>query len=337
MYDDQDSGSHAFYPSCWAGDTAGLSMDSGFAIDPFAGTSCVRITFSPTHGASDNWASVSWTYPDKNWGERPGRSLPGATRLRGWIAGQGNVTLKIGGMNWPPENDPRNPYQDVFRREKTLELTQGWTQFDLPIPTKRTDQVIAGLTVGFTTPATVYLDEVAYDDVAPLARNKLRLVRSFVPTSASEDAPIRSAAHLYDNALLAIAMLSASGPKTPYSLKSPEQQDLQQRAYSVLDAICWAQQHDRQYKDGRLRNVYSAGLLKDWATSTARLPGSWDPLLKQMLEDKYSVSSDVGGMSWACLALLTGAESSLNKNAADVDPARRREFVKCASSDRRMD
>ncbi|OIR10053.1 hypothetical protein GALL_79800 [mine drainage metagenome] len=72
------------------------------------------------------------------------------------------------------------------------------------------------------------------------------------------------------------------------------------RALVLGQALLWAQEHDRFWHDGRLRNAYRAGPPSD----PVALPGWWDDRQKHWLEDRYQVGSDSGNMAWTLLALL---------------------------------
>lgn len=125
--------------------------------------------------------------------------------------------------------------------------------------------------------ACAYLRGLVNDETAPL----------FLPSfPTASEGPLHESAFLYDNAVTAIALVSCGEPI---------------KARRLTDAILYAQQHDRHWKDGRLRNAYRAGTVQG---HQVKLPGWWDAGLKQWLEDKYQVGSDVGNMAWALLALL---------------------------------
>jgi hypothetical protein len=107
-------------------------------------------------------------------------------------------------------------------------------------------------------------------------------------------------AYLYDNAIAAIA-LSYAGACW--------------HAEKIADAIVFAQEHDRTFQDGRLRNAYISGDPKsDSGRSiaagkvTIRLPGFWQDGRWQ--EDSYTVSTSTGNMAWAILALCTVAKDA---------------------------
>ncbi|NLM19336.1 MAG: hypothetical protein GX217_04850 [Clostridiaceae bacterium] len=107
-------------------------------------------------------------------------------------------------------------------------------------------------------------------------------------------------AYLYDNAVAIIA-LSYAGADW--------------HAQKIADAILFAQEHDRTFRDGRLRNVYVSGDPKsDSGRSitagkvTIRLPGFWQDGRWQ--EDAYTVSTSTGNIAWTILALCTVAENA---------------------------
>lgn len=107
-------------------------------------------------------------------------------------------------------------------------------------------------------------------------------------------------AYLYDNAVAAIALSYAGA---------------QWHAERIADAIVFAQEHDRAFKDGRLRNAYISGDPKsDSGRSIAagkvsvRLPGFWQDGKWQ--EDSHTVSTSTGNMAWTILALNIVAQNA---------------------------
>jgi hypothetical protein len=97
---------------------------------------------------------------------------------------------------------------------------------------------------------------------------------------------LSKAAYTYDNAVTAIALVGCGQVA---------------QAQRIGDALLLAQDHDRYWHDGRLRNGYAAGAV---GTGPIRLPGWWDPKAKRWMEDAYQAGSDSGNMAWAMLALL---------------------------------
>lgn len=132
-------------------------------------------------------------------------------------------------------------------------------------------------------------------------------------------------AYLYDNALAAIA-LSYAGAQT--------------NAETVADAIVFAQENDRTFQDGRLRNAYISGDPKsDSGRSivagrvSIRLPGFWQDGHWQ--EDYQTVSTSTGNMAWAILGLCRVAEHATTERQSEYQAAavRAADFVLGLKSD----
>lgn len=109
----------------------------------------------------------------------------------------------------------------------------------------------------------------------------------FLPSYPSQrDGPLKDAAYLYDNAVAAVALVGCGKAA---------------QARRIGDAILFALDHDRFWKDGRLRNAYLAGRV---TASPVKLPGWWEAKQNVWAEDRYQVGSDSGNNGWAILALL---------------------------------
>lgn len=100
---------------------------------------------------------------------------------------------------------------------------------------------------------------------------------------AARDKALKNVAFLYDNATTTLALTGCGDVG---------------RAKPIGDAILAALERDRYWKDGRLRNGYLAGPVKN----PAQL-GGWQEG-GRWAEDGYQVGSDTGNMAWAMLALL---------------------------------
>jgi hypothetical protein len=109
-----------------------------------------------------------------------------------------------------------------------------------------------------------------------------------------QSGPLHAAAYLYDNAVATIALV-ACGQR--------------EKAARIADAIVLAQDHDRYWHDGRLRNAYQAGSV---GQGPVKLGGWWDVEQNKWFEDAYQVGSDSGNLAWAILALLAVDASSHN-------------------------
>jgi hypothetical protein len=72
----------------------------------------------------------------------------------------------------------------------------------------------------------------------------------------------------------------------------------------MAHALVKAQNNDRHFTDGRLRNAYQAGDVLDLANGHARLPGWWNEDLGVWREDRYNAGTHAGNLAWAMIALL---------------------------------
>jgi hypothetical protein len=126
--------------------------------------------------------------------------------------------------------------------------------------------------------------------VGQKTREELSFLVSFDTTKSPKDfeRTMHDAAFTYDNAVTALAFIATGD---------------QQRAKQVVDAIIYAQNNDRFYKDGRIRNAYRGGkfLAPD---GRVQLPGWFNQKENRWLEDEFQVSTHTGNVAWAMLALL---------------------------------
>ena len=125
--------------------------------------------------------------------------------------------------------------------------------------------------------------------------NSLGFMVSYAPTDETPefDSISKKVAFTYDNAVAALAFIAV---------------DDRQRAKQIVDTLVAAQQRDRFYQDGRLRNAYKSGKL-DPAASDFLLPGSYDEATDSWQESEFDVSTHTGNVAWAMLALLGYYES----------------------------
>jgi hypothetical protein len=73
------------------------------------------------------------------------------------------------------------------------------------------------------------------------------------------------------------------------------------------DALLRAVEHDRHYRDGRVRNAYRAGPVDELVPA---VNGWWDSDRQRWFEDAYQAGTATGNQIWAALALLTLDEAS---------------------------
>ncbi|MDR2487559.1 MAG: hypothetical protein LBD12_06280 [Clostridiales Family XIII bacterium] len=226
---------------------------------------------------------------------KAGMNLSGAAKLSFYARGEKGgeqVAFYMQGLNAAGK-----VWQKHFG---SLKLTKKWKRYSISL--KGLD--LRRVTGGFGWTADIfgngskkirfYIDNIQY------AFSKARTQPLFLQSYASakpgtEAARINSSAYLYDNAVAALA-LSYAGKHT--------------RARQIADAMVYAQQYDRTFADGRLRNAYMAGDPRSApgqksprGKAFAKLPGFYDPKAKEYYEDGYAVGTSTGNVAWAILGL----------------------------------
>lgn len=309
-------------------DLAGVTFDESWTQNCHAGATCIKNTFSAID--TEYWGG--WYFqngvlgacdiqPLCNWGDNPGAGfdLTGATKITFWARGENGgekIEFFIGGIGRDINTgDPLQPYPDSLARVPStghaITLTKKWKKYTINLKGKDLRYVVGGF--GWVADAMknpsgtiFYLDDIQYSKKRP---NDLRFLVSYktlsIPPGDNFDTILKNVAFTYDNVLVLLAYL-ARGNKG----------DLQ-RASLLADAFVYAQNHDRFYTDGRLRNAYQGGdliLAPGWTPNdregTVRLPGwwGWDTEQKTWFEDANQVGTDTGNMAWVIIGLLRAYE-----------------------------
>jgi len=288
IYTDQDAGGNHGFPSGWMGDISALKMDTSWIYNCYKGTTCIKNVWIPRNAA---WAGIMWQEPENNWGniKDGGYNLTGATKITFWARGEKGgepVDFIVGGI--------KGKYPDTIQptiHTGRIYLTRQWKRYTIDLRGYDLSKVIGLFGWVTSIDPIFYLDEIKYDKARP---NELRFIESFSTITAGEpDKGLKNTAFIYDNALALIAFL-ARGNK-----------DDLRRAKILADAFVYAQNNDRYYKDGRLRNAYMSGDLKDHITGKARIPGWWDSTKRKWYEDRFHVSTHTGNLAWVMIALLS--------------------------------
>lgn len=286
-------------------DSLVLDMDENWRENPASGESCIRCTQITRPGDWGGWLFLNgWlaegeTVPQLNNGSTDGQAmdLSGAEALtflaRGEKGGE-KVEFFTCGFGYDGEWGTQYAAVPDSEKKKTLgfiTLTPEWTEYTIDL--KKAD--LSRVTCGFgyvlsgeesgASENVFYLDEICFTgDFSQ--RNAHPMLRSY----DTDNLYIKNAAFIYDNALCAMAFLSAGK---------------REAAEALLDSIVYAVENDR-YQPGRIRNAYAAGDITSfpgWG-GTARLPGWYDADDRQWYEDRYQTGSNVGNTSYAALALL---------------------------------
>ncbi|MBP0445521.1 hypothetical protein J8J14_12115 [Roseomonas sp. SSH11] len=133
---------------------------------------------------------------------------------------------------------------------------------------------------------------LAADALAPIrhaaaAADGPALLKSFTTEGREDfDRVHAEVAFTYDNALAGLALLA--GGERGLALR-------------IAEALRLAQEQDRHWQDGRLRNAYPAGRVFAEAPRSIRPPGWWDAARGQWLEDGYQAGSAAGPIAFAML------------------------------------
>lgn len=308
LFDDHASGGCHMFPSGWMGDLVppepepdwvAKVFDERWAVNPVEGTTCLRVEYPKVLAlrGQQMWVACSWQSPQINGGKPieydlgryvfPGEAIRLVFRVRGEKGGE-QAEFKVFA------DDPMRP---------PIVLTKQWKPISLPVAPKALAQPLTECFVWATNNTQNRMGSVLFlDDVkiqfGPRGRElrlkEPRFVRSYY--AEAKDVPdkyFRNVCFVYDQAL-AISALVATGR--------------QERAKLVADALVYAAEHDRFFKDHRLRNGYLcgdlAGLGRDGPEGPTRLPGWWDFKERKWYEDAYLVGSDCGNTAWAILGLL---------------------------------
>ncbi len=170
VYRDAGSEENSFQPSGWMGDSECIDLDKACEINPYAGKTCIRISFKAARFLSWGWASIYWQYPLNNWGKYPGYELSGANKLSFWARGEkGNekAEFKTGGIrSWVPTEFRRDSFGPVSTG--VMKLTPEWKKYIIDLKGKDMSSVIGGFcwtTNRWWNPkgCTIYLDDIQFE------------------------------------------------------------------------------------------------------------------------------------------------------------------------------
>ncbi len=325
VYDDFISAGNHFVERARMGepgdDQAALPMDEAWTNQPASGNTCIRCRFKSGRNNWGGWVFMNgaWGFKDErpqlNWGNVPnaGVDLRGATRLtfraRGEQGGERVSFFCFGAGRVHYTGKPNQPYPDSAPKQSTgcITLTREWREYTIPIDQLDLRYCLIGF--GWQTKATLndrrdivfYLDDIGFDK-ATLDEPRLLISYRTEATGDEFDTVLRNTAFTYDNALALLAFLARGDTR---------------RARLLADALVYAQNHDRYFSDGRLRNAYQGGdlaLAPGWLPGgkrgCVRLPGWWDFSRNGWLEDRTMVGTYVGNLAWSMLALLAYYETA---------------------------
>jgi YVTN family beta-propeller protein len=305
VYRDQFSSSNLYIPTGWMGDFEHLQVDEGVPVPAYPDATATRFTYD-----GNSWSGVYYQWPPDNWGDDPGgHDLSGAVQLRfrvRGVQGGGRIEFGMGGTGI----GSGKPYPDSTNKHTIFVApTTYWQEYVIDLTGADLSRIAGGFywsASRASNPEGVdfYLDDIHYvfdDEPWP------HFIPSFVAdTSQPDDKYFAGSAHVYDNALAILAFL-ARGTES----------DLR-HARDIADAMIYAQNHDPDFTDGRLRNAYhaevlggSGGTVWYWNGPDADGNGEADG-------DAYGAGSHVGNMSWVILALARMYEETEETNYLDA-------------------
>jgi len=125
---------------------------------------CTKISYKP---GAIGWAGVYWLYPANNWGDVPGRSIRGGTKLVFWAAGQKGgeiVEFKSGGVSAAGKK-----YRDSYEVSLgSTALTKDWKRYEIDLRNQKLSSVIGAFAWVATSDAnpgglTFYLDSIRFE------------------------------------------------------------------------------------------------------------------------------------------------------------------------------
>jgi len=332
---------------CFPADPANPKPVKTAAADVYVDINWIECTYNSTQELPEPKNFGGWYFmngvltgemvePDPNWGEETHPNagildLLKATKISFWAKGAKGgerVEFFCCGVGWNPDTGKKTEkYPDSSPKVSLgyITLSNKWKYYEKSLAGKNLSYVLGGF--GWVTNGAhnnnqdikFYLDDIRFYK----ARAKdLRFMVSYTTEATGNDFDIvmRNPGFTYDNAAALLAFL-AQGKKD--------------KAKLLADALVYALDNDRYYRNGdytapdskRLRNGYQAGDLKLWPgwephgfKDTARMPGfplpGRYPNTGPWYEDEFQVSTHTGNVAWAMLALLGYYEVN-GRKAAD--------------------
>lgn len=287
----------------WNNESWVFDMEENWRDNPYSGFSCIRCSQMVETDDWGGWMFLSGMLPEGssvpvlNDGSTPeqGLDLSGVQELRFYARGEnGDEEVSFFTCGYG-EADPRVAYPDSAGQHMLgpVTLTQEWQEYVIDLSMEDMSYIALGF--GYTVSSdggagkkVFYLDDIRFTGEAEVAPGGHYLLRSYI----TDNKYIYNAAFTYDNALAAMAFISAGK---------------QEEAAIILDSLVFAVENDR-WKSGRVRNAYVAGNISSftgWAEEKkARLPGWYDMEAGAWYEDQYQTGSNVGNTSYVALALL---------------------------------
>jgi hypothetical protein len=308
IYDDHDSGGCHMFPSLWMGDLVPSKPEPAWVSkifneqwtnNPAEGNHCLRVEYPRELALRGDqmWVACGWQSPK----DAQGKLIQYDLRRFVFPDEAVKLTFQVRGQ----QGDERAEFR-VFaddRAKLLVGLTKQWERKSLLVSPRALAGPITECFVWASNNSqnprgsVFFLDDIKIQ-FGPKGRAlrlaEPRFIRSYFAQPKNDpDKYFRNACYVYDQAL-AISALVATGQLA--------------RAALLADALVYATEHDRLFKDHRLRNAYLcgdvAGLGRNGPSGPTRLPGWWDAKEQKWFEDTYFAGSDCGNTAWAIIGLL---------------------------------
>jgi hypothetical protein len=165
VYEDYGAARNSFTPAGWVGDTADITFDENFKLDPKR-PNVIEIEYQPT-GPNQFAGIYWWNPPDSNFGEKDGGfNISCSTKLTFWAKGKYGGEMgefKVGGI--------QGQYADSLQPAETsgpIVLTKNWVQYSINLTDKNLTHIIGGFIwvtnkSGNPKGATIYLDDIRFE------------------------------------------------------------------------------------------------------------------------------------------------------------------------------
>lgn len=140
-----------YYPTLNTGDSLNFSSDSKDRPNSSSPT-CMRIEYA---GGENGYGAIIWRYPENNIGEMDGRDLTGVKRLTFYARGEnprGSTEFVVGAFK-----------DDTSRSNVSINLTENWEQYSIPLSGKDLRNIRGGFACKMTSQCVIYLDDIYYE------------------------------------------------------------------------------------------------------------------------------------------------------------------------------
>ena len=293
VYNDYNSGGNHYYPSGIYNGDANIDIVDNYTFNPAFGCTCIKVEWNGLSGMDGwKWNGLMFQEPENNWvGSNGGYNLTGAGYLSFYAKSEeADLILKII-IGYPDDSSG-----EII---EYVQLNSSWTLYEFDLSTYDLSNICGGFAFFFTDildpdpdGCIFYLDEIKY---TINKTNEPHLMLSYNTDCSKSDIKWAvNQAYTYDNALVMLAYLANGSPS-----------DID-RAKILGDAFQNAQENDRHFTDGRLRNAYMTGDILNHQTGKAKLPGWWDEVSQSWFEDTvYQTGTHTGSMAWSIIAWLT--------------------------------